>query len=190
MEWLLEAHPQLLNSEVTGDFFAPAGNCYFGGYPLLFAVATKQPQVVRKILGTKGDGGQRRASLAQTDRHGNTCLHLAVVHDCPETYDFIWGLVQSEGATKGLQHAANNERLTPLALAVAMGHTRMFQQVAPPRLRPTGVVRGARSFLRLFGSAGLRTRPQSHGPRLVPQWPSPTRPIFIRPPRSLSRSYV
>ena len=42
VQWLLETHPTLLNSEAIGQFFALSGATYFGGYPLLFAVASNQ----------------------------------------------------------------------------------------------------------------------------------------------------
>ena len=129
VQWLLGLHPELMDAEVTGDFFAPAGNCYFGGYPLLFAVATQQPQMVDQILATRGGDSDAGNDLTQTDQYGNTCLHLAVVHDCTEMYDEMWERAQKEGIAKRLQHFANTDNLTPLALAVAMGHTHMFKHV-------------------------------------------------------------
>eukprot|EP00667_Euglena_gracilis_P002485 EG_transcript_2485 len=130
VEWLLAHQPYLVNAETTGHFFDPGGPCYFGGLPLLFAVATNQSRMVELILDTKA------AELLMnhpcvSDRFGNNALHLAVVYDLPEMYDLILRVLQRRHRRdlRQVQMQVNHERLTPLALAAAMGKVQMFQHI-------------------------------------------------------------
>eukprot|EP00667_Euglena_gracilis_P003616 EG_transcript_3627 len=132
--WLLERSPQLLNAEATGHFFEPAGDAYFGGYPLLFAVSSNQPAIVERILCCdlpEAPGGLQNSVLLQ-DRFGNTALHMAVIHDLPAMYDFLLTHTASAfGAASAVDFAKtlNHQHLTPLALAAAMGRAAMFRHI-------------------------------------------------------------
>ena len=141
--WLLRANPTLLNAEVVGEFFAPGGMVYFGGYPLLFAVSSNQRDVLQTILDTHtwAKDEELRNQITLSDRYGNTALHMAVVHDLPDMYDFVLECAAAaagpaggdeddeDDEALGFRHWANHERLTPLALAAAMGKVRMFQHI-------------------------------------------------------------
>ncbi|KAF1319848.1 Proteasome assembly chaperone 2, partial [Globisporangium splendens] len=114
--WLLREVPELINAEATGSFFRPTKACYFGGAPLLFALSSNQINVALDILdaaerlktnksqdepvkeGTtvlKVDSQQSRSaqvfadtSIFMCDRFGNNVLHLAVIHDLSNVYNF------------------------------------------------------------------------------------------------------
>lgn len=103
--WLVQEVPALLTAEATGKFFSPGKPCYFGGYPLLFAFASNQINIARSILkssegrcggGGRSDGDGRSPSTTSSmetsiflcDSHGNNVLHLAVIHDLPDVYNF------------------------------------------------------------------------------------------------------
>ncbi|KAG7400104.1 hypothetical protein PHYBOEH_007010 [Phytophthora boehmeriae] len=95
VQWLVQNVPQLVNAEVTGKFFGPTKACYFGGTPLLFALTTNQLDIAMVILesndrlqSTRENESETLASIFMCDRHGNNVLHLAVIRDLPEVYDF------------------------------------------------------------------------------------------------------
>jgi len=135
--WLIEREPELLNAETTGSFFLPSKDAYFGGYPLLFAVASNQREFVQAMLATRNtDRGRIRGpralknQITVADRFGNGALHLCVIHDLPEMYDFVVEEMRRHGLTPAdIRHRLNAEKLTPLALAAAMGHREMFQHI-------------------------------------------------------------
>eukprot|EP00667_Euglena_gracilis_P003822 EG_transcript_3837 len=137
-EWLLERMPELLNSEATGEFFKPCDDAYFGGYPLLFAVATNQEDMLDAILATATLKRSEacvtlRNSIFLQDRFDNTALHLAVIHDLPDMYDYVLRIAEAEETY--LEHEvpfrnwANKDQLTPLSLAAALGKEEMFRHL-------------------------------------------------------------
>ncbi|KDO31442.1 hypothetical protein SPRG_04057 [Saprolegnia parasitica CBS 223.65] len=161
IQWLVDRIPDLLDAETTGSFFAPGMLCYLGGTPLLFAMASKLVDGAKVILAAakKAPAGSPAAktSIWMTDRFGNNALHLAVVHDLPDVYDFAikYAMLTYPYACppdftvdastydlpsflKRLQSGDktsfnrflrqyNDDYLTPLTLAAAMGKTAMFQ---------------------------------------------------------------
>eukprot|EP00667_Euglena_gracilis_P003136 EG_transcript_3144 len=135
VRWLLNRDPELLNAETTGSFFAPSGDVYFGGYPLLFAAASNQVDIVRCILATRRTTRRRKQhhvknEITTVDRFGNTALHLAVIHELPDIYDFVLEEMYRQGLSAvDVRRLFNAEGLTPLALAAAMGQDRMFQHI-------------------------------------------------------------
>jgi transient receptor potential cation channel subfamily V protein 6 len=126
-EWLLTHHPELLNAETIGEFFAPTGIAYFGGYPLLFAVSTNQTAMVQCIAQLNAGNTSVMNRIHVADRFGNNALHMAVIHDLPEMAQFIWELDKADPMQPPLAERANDEGLTPLALAAAMGRVAMFR---------------------------------------------------------------
>lgn len=105
--WLLAQAPELIHAETTGRFFRPRKACYFGGSPLLFALSSNQVSVALDILAAAAttplpasaakdtNGASARparvcpeTSIFMCDRFGNNALHMAVIHDLPNVYDF------------------------------------------------------------------------------------------------------
>eukprot|EP00667_Euglena_gracilis_P025093 EG_transcript_29265 len=93
--WLLQRAPQLLNSETTGGFFTPGGGHYYGGYPLLFAVATNQAMLVDMMVQMHGGEQALWNNILYEDRFGNNALHMTVLHDLPQMFDFVMSLVEN-----------------------------------------------------------------------------------------------
>ncbi|OWY94622.1 hypothetical protein PHMEG_00035595, partial [Phytophthora megakarya] len=97
VQWLVREAPQLVRAETTGKFFGPTKACYFGGTPLLFALASNQIDMALHILeaaerlqeGPLKEGNADPLPWIFTcDRFGNNVLHLAVIRDLPDVYDF------------------------------------------------------------------------------------------------------
>ncbi|CAK4103427.1 unnamed protein product [Aphanomyces euteiches] len=92
VRWLVDTLPDLLDAEATGMFFSPGHACYFGGSPLLFALSSRQLEAATYIL-RAADAAPPTSNAAKTsifmmDAYGNNALHLAVIHDLPDVYDF------------------------------------------------------------------------------------------------------
>ena len=73
------------------------------------------------------------------DQHGNTALHLAVMHDAPAMYSYFLELearARPSPAAHGraFHHRRNADLLTPLALAAALGRERMFAAILHGRV--------------------------------------------------------
>ena len=82
---------------------------------------------------TKATGADQTLhnSIFLRDQFGNSALHLAVIHDLPDMYDYVLSVAAQKGADSraAFQNWTNNERLTALSLAAAMGKVRMFQHI-------------------------------------------------------------
>eukprot|EP01059_Diplonema_ambulator_P011920 TRINITY_DN2198_c0_g2_i1.p1 TRINITY_DN2198_c0_g2~~TRINITY_DN2198_c0_g2_i1.p1 ORF type:complete len:909 (+),score=308.23 TRINITY_DN2198_c0_g2_i1:74-2728(+) len=107
-------------SRAYGTFFQPSGSCYFGEYPLAFAVACGLTDVA-EILVANGRGPKL---LRNCDSFGNTALHIATIHRRCQLFD--WILAKLETTLNIDRMAALNEHggsgLTPLALAAVLAH--------------------------------------------------------------------
>lgn len=128
--WLLEKIPKLVQAEAIGSFFSPGSQCYFGGTPLLFAVGSNQPAMVSAVAAICDPS----TGLLSSDRYGNTALHIAVVNDLPEMYDFVLSQLSlmaklQPDTLQSFTSRCNNENLTPLSLAACLGKTEMFQHI-------------------------------------------------------------
>lgn len=111
--WLVQEIPELVNGETTGKFFRPGKALYFGGTPLLFALSSNQVGVALDILAAaehlktmdeaheaheahKASDSTAKSeptaasetSIFMCDRFGNNALHMAVLHDLPNVYNF------------------------------------------------------------------------------------------------------
>ena len=82
-------------------------------------------------LRTERDTPTLSNSIFLCDRFGNSALHMAVIHDLPDMYDYVLSLAERAEcpSTTEFQNWRNSEGLTPLSLAAAMGKVRMFQHV-------------------------------------------------------------
>ena len=103
-EWLLNqpSGPKLLNGRATGSFFSfgngirpdnelgkkgTQGACYYGEYPILFAVATNQPEMVELCLEYSD---LKDGELFRTDKQKkNGALHIAALHNLPRMLDYL-----------------------------------------------------------------------------------------------------
>ena len=119
VRWLLQTSEDtatLLAARATGRFFSKGQPCYYGEYALSFAVSTGQGNIVDILLRAGADASAR-------DTHGNTCLHMAVIHNQPDMYE---QLCKSWAKPKELEQCENADRLTPLLFAARGGYEEMF----------------------------------------------------------------
>eukprot|EP01041_Mallomonas_annulata_P000807 gene807-1571_t len=76
---------RLLNGRAYGSFFDLGTHCYFGEYPLLFAVCSNDKQIVDLILSKS----PKDAIFTTVDRYGNNALHMCIIHDLQDMYAHI-----------------------------------------------------------------------------------------------------
>ena len=127
VQLLLKASPDapgLLAARATGRFFTRGQPCYYGEYALSFAVSTGQGVLVEILL-------DRGADATARDTHGNTCLHLAVIHNQPEMFVLVckrWQQRQQQRKGKHicLERIDNAEGLSPMLFAARSGYENMF----------------------------------------------------------------
>lgn len=126
VRWLLLYTPDvktLLEARAIGKFFAKGSPCYYGEFALSFASSTGQCDLIDVLL-------RAGADPAAQDSHGNTCLHMAVMHNQPEAYDKLcsWWVEQANEASKyDLERMLNADGLTPLLFAARSGFRDMFE---------------------------------------------------------------
>eukprot|EP01060_Flectonema_neradi_P004772 TRINITY_DN1311_c1_g1_i1.p1 TRINITY_DN1311_c1_g1~~TRINITY_DN1311_c1_g1_i1.p1 ORF type:complete len:964 (+),score=117.49 TRINITY_DN1311_c1_g1_i1:63-2894(+) len=93
MEILIDAGADP-TTRAYGTFFNPSSTCYFGEYPLSFAVACGNKKMAQLLLTrvrnkAKIEGRNPNTILSRIDTFGNTALHIAVIHRRPELFDWI-----------------------------------------------------------------------------------------------------
>ncbi|RLN47197.1 hypothetical protein BBJ28_00004138 [Nothophytophthora sp. Chile5] len=117
VRWLVREVPELVRAETSGSFFGPSKTCYFGGTPLLFALASNQIGMALHILAAaerlpvepdKANEEEPLASIFTCDRNGNNVLHLAVIRDLPNVYDFALRYVMQLLSPVGKQRSAGD----------------------------------------------------------------------------------
>lgn len=140
--WLAAEYPSLLEDRARGRFFRVGEPCYYGELPLLFAASTNQPDMWDMLVDMGEDPGR-------ADSHGNTALHMCVLHNLPEMYYHVrdsWARVNRyEGrpdlpAWKGmtpLWRQLNGEGFSPLMLAAKGGYRSMFESLLESHKRVT-----------------------------------------------------
>jgi ankyrin repeat protein len=79
---LINGGTNLLNAQACGNFFKIEKPCYYGEYPLAFAIATNQFNIFTILV----DAG---ADLNIEDSLGNNILHVLVVRNLPEAYKYF-----------------------------------------------------------------------------------------------------
>jgi len=119
---------ELLCARAQGDFFAKGKECYYGEFPLGFAVSTNQPKMVRLLVQDFG------ASLEQEDSHGSNLLHLAVEHRLPEMHDLVLTLWKDWAPERAINNKPLTQRvdstgLTPLCAAAQYGYCEIFDHM-------------------------------------------------------------
>jgi hypothetical protein len=137
---------RLLRGRATGRFFCPYyGTVHLGTTPLHFAVLSQQISFVKLILERlcKSDI-ERLDVLWDHDNSGNTVLHLAVMADNIEIYDYLrhsflyLEALLTKGKTadgrilKSIQtdsYIKNRLNFTPLELAAALGKRDMLNHM-------------------------------------------------------------
>ena len=73
---------KLLKAQACGNFFSMGKACYYGEFPLAFAIATNQFDIFQILV----DAG---ADLNAEDSLGNNILHVLVVRNLPEAYKYF-----------------------------------------------------------------------------------------------------
>lgn len=116
VKFLIQAGAEI-RARCYGSFFQLGSAVYYGEYPLSFAAATGQKDIVSYL---KRHGARVNQDC---DMYGNAALHLAVYHDQLDMYDH---LIEYCGAA---EHARNNRGATPLLLACSMGKLEIFQHI-------------------------------------------------------------
>eukprot|EP01063_Lacrimia_lanifica_P026575 TRINITY_DN3602_c0_g1_i2.p1 TRINITY_DN3602_c0_g1~~TRINITY_DN3602_c0_g1_i2.p1 ORF type:complete len:820 (+),score=272.17 TRINITY_DN3602_c0_g1_i2:75-2534(+) len=107
------------SSRAYGAFFAPSSSCYFGEYPLSFAVACGDQAIAEVLI-----AGGRNELLLQRDSFGNTALHIATIHRRHDLIDWLLEEIEAKLGVSKLDalgmHGASG--LTPLELASVFAH--------------------------------------------------------------------
>ena len=79
-ELLLQtAAEELLKHKATGKFFAPGETCYYGEYPLSFAVCSNQPDMIDLLTEYVPYESMLAHLTAQDSANGNMPIHMAVL---------------------------------------------------------------------------------------------------------------
>ena len=126
VRWLLATSVNvkgLLAARATGRFFSRGAPCYYGEYALSFAASTGQGDLVEILLAAGAD------ATAQ-DTHGNTCLHMAVIHNQPDMFTLIcekWERGKNEANGSSLERLSNADGLSPMLFAARSGFKDMFE---------------------------------------------------------------
>jgi hypothetical protein len=147
--------PILLSARTIGRFFQPSlrgeNTLYFGEYPILFAVCANDIRLVRLLL--LGNPNY----LFIRDSHGNSCLHMCVLHHLPGMYNYLLDLAKeilkqnhilqnqteehrpddhfklNKSLNEILVDVPNHDGHTPFTLAASLGHIEMFQTLISHR---------------------------------------------------------
>lgn len=126
VRWLLATSVNvkgLLAARATGRFFSRGAPCYYGEFALSFAASTGQGDLVEILLAAGAD------ATAQ-DTHGNTCLHMAVIHNQPDMFTLIcekWERGKNEANGSSLERLSNADGLSPMLFAARSGFKDMFE---------------------------------------------------------------
>ena len=119
-EFLVQKAPELLEQQAVGPFFSSdGGSCPWGAFPLSFAAATNQTDMVDVCL----RGG---ANIFAEDCDGMTALHIAVVAGFADTYAM---LADAADASALSSEKLNNIYRSCLHTAVASGQLEIFEML-------------------------------------------------------------
>lgn len=79
---LLQLFPSLLIAQASGTFFKYGQACYYGEYPLLFAAAVNEIDILNILL-------EHGADLDVEDSNGNNIFHILVIHNNSNIYQYL-----------------------------------------------------------------------------------------------------
>ena len=101
-------------SNATGKFFDPSGDFYFGGYPLQFAICSNSQEIFDLVLSfaasVESDATVADADdfvtdagnlvlgpnvIFMRDAHGNTMLHLCVIHGLTDMFQHVLSIAST-----------------------------------------------------------------------------------------------
>ena len=129
VEFLLEHGADVNNSRCIGDFFRPPkGTLYLGEHPLTFAACVdrkdKNKEMIRLLV-------RHGADFYNQDYFGNTILHVLVIQDNVEMYNYIMNLflLYRKPDSLALDMVRNKKKRTPLSLAAALAKGAMFETI-------------------------------------------------------------
>jgi len=119
---------KLMSDSTTGSFFSQTGLCYYGGFPLAFAVASGSLERIEWLL----DEG---ADPEAMDQYGNTAFHIAVLYRRGDAYEFMrqgYNRKKEAAGTHELMRdfqtdILNHDSETPTMLALRLGDPSMFE---------------------------------------------------------------
>ena len=118
-KFLVQKAPQLLEQQAVGSFFSlDGGSCPWGAFPLSFAAATNQTDMVDVCL----RGG---AKVFAEDCDGMTALHIAVVAGFADTYAMLADAADASASLEKLKDI----RRSCLHTAVASGQLEIFEML-------------------------------------------------------------
>ncbi|WIA39861.1 hypothetical protein OEZ86_013308 [Tetradesmus obliquus] len=112
-----------IRARAWGTFFRQGGPMYYGEYALSFAACSGQKDIVAYL---RRHGAQVNSDC---DEFGNTALHMCVIHDQADMYDFLVDYCAASEAVR------NHGGLTPLCLAAQLGKADMLQHIYSRRRR-------------------------------------------------------
>ncbi|XP_063430515.1 transient receptor potential cation channel subfamily V member 5-like isoform X2 [Mytilus trossulus] len=120
-----------INERASGRFFLPEdqkkgrtkdtdyeGYAYYGEYPLSFATCIGNQEIYDYLINNGADPNLQ-------DSFGNTCLHMAVIHDQVEMYKYLVKHHKKPAKTD----IRNKANLTPLTLASKLGRQKIFKEM-------------------------------------------------------------
>nr|CAB3267287.1 transient receptor potential cation channel subfamily V member 6 [Phallusia mammillata] len=104
------------------------GLLYWGEYPLSFAACANQINAFRMLL-------DKGADLTAADTNGNNVLHLMVIHNNKEMFNFAYRHTTVDGDRKVVEvgklilEQRNLQNLTPLTLAAKLANKEMLDHI-------------------------------------------------------------
>lgn len=104
-------------------FIVIIGYAYYGEYPLSFAACFGHEAIYDYLV-------QHGADPNNQDSHGNTVLHMVVIHNRPDMYSHaVRHPIKAANAWLKNGAEKSNDRLTPLALASKLGRQHIFNEI-------------------------------------------------------------
>ena len=133
---------ELFKQETIGSFFLPSANdafdnndnndhddktVYFGGFPLSFAVASNQPEIVKYLI---NEGADITAKDSSTYAFGNTAMHISILYELPEMYDLLLELWQENNIPGEFSSQLNKYQQSALTYSAAIAKSgKMFRHI-------------------------------------------------------------
>jgi len=115
-------------STLTGGIVPQSSTIYMGEHPLSFAACVNNIEKSKAMIKLLIEHG---ATFDSQDIYGNTVLHVMVIKENLEVYNYIMDLFElyREEGSEPLDSIQNKQKRTPLALAAALGKAEMFEGI-------------------------------------------------------------